>query len=78
MKSGGQAGDFGGRVVDIETGPRAGGDAQAVVQGHSAMMAGANGDALHVEGFGNVVGMDAFHDEGDDASFALRFGAQDF
>ena len=41
--------DFGGRVVEVEAGPGAGGDSEAVVEGPGAMVAGADGDALLVE-----------------------------
>ena len=49
--------DFGRRVVEIEAGPRAGGDAEAVVERPGAVVAGADGDALLVEQLGDVVGV---------------------
>ena len=49
--------DFGGRVVEVEAGPRAGGDAEAIVEGPGAVVAGADGDALLVEQLGDVVGV---------------------
>jgi len=41
------------------------------------MMAGTNGDALHIERLGNIVGMNAFHRERNDAPFSLGLGSQD-
>ena len=49
--------DLGRRVVEIEAGPRAGGDAEPVVQRLRAVVAGADGDALLVEQLGDVVGV---------------------
>ena len=49
--------DFGRRVVEVEAGPGAGGDAEAVVQRLRAVVAGADGDALLVEQLGDVVGV---------------------
>src|SRR5262245_35938221 len=40
--------DFFRRVVEIETGPRAGGNAQSLVERHGTVVAGPDGDALAV------------------------------
>ena len=49
--------DFGRRVVEVEAGPGAGGDAEPVVERLGAVVAGADGDALLVEQLGDVVGV---------------------
>src|SRR5215217_3952652 len=59
--------DFLGGVVHVEARPGAGGRVQHAVQGASAVVPGADGDALLVQQLGDVVGMNGavFQVEGD-------------
>src|SRR5262245_28831409 len=59
--------DFFRRVVEIEAGPRTGGNAQPRVKRHCAVAAGADGDALAGEPLGHVVRMHPIHAEARDA-----------
>ena len=69
--------DFGGGVVEVETGPGTGRDSEAVVEGPSAMVAGADGDALQVEELGDVVRVRLVERKADEASAVIRVGAED-
>src|SRR5687767_4759996 len=46
---------FGRRVVEIETGPCAGGNSQPVVERPGVVMAGADGNSLQIQKLGHVV-----------------------
>ena len=69
--------DFGGGVVEVETGPGTGRDSEAVVEGPSAMVAGADGDALQVEELRDVVRVRLVERKADEASAVIRVGAED-
>ena len=69
--------DFGRRVVEIEARPRAGGDAEPVVQRLRAVVAGADRDALLVEQLGDVVRMRLRRREAHDAGLVLGRRAED-
>ena len=69
--------DFGRRVVEVETGPRAGRDPEAVVQGPSAMVAGADGDALQIEELGDVVRVGLVEREANETGAMLGHGTED-
>src|SRR4051812_37877859 len=57
------------RVVQIETGPAAGGDFEFGVQRHGAVVAGADGYAAAIKHLSDVVGVNAVDREADDARF---------
>ena len=63
-------------VVEGEGGADGGFEAEAAEDGLGAVVAGADGDALLVEGGADVFGALAVEDEGDDAGF-LGGGADD-
>ncbi len=69
--------DFGRRVVEVEAGPGAGGDAEAVVERPRAMVAGADGDALLVEQLGDVVRVGLVEREAHEAGAVLGRRAED-
>ncbi len=64
--------DFIKRVIKVKTRPGSGRYAKTLVQGHGAMMAGSDGNALAVEELGHVVGMDPLKNKTDQPAFVLR------
>lgn len=53
--------DFVGGVVEVKAHARGGGDAEGFHEGGGAVVATADGDAVIVHEFGDVVGVDALH-----------------
>src|SRR5271155_3357822 len=74
----GQCVHFGPGIVKRERGATSRSHAEAREQRHSAMRAGAHGDAETVDDRRNVMGMGPVHGEGDDRSLALRFADQPY